>query len=131
MIPAAQPYSASFRQDDKKFPVDHVPIVAWDDEGHGLIMAERKSKLVRAKDEPGFQGIYPDAVATVAVTPGAGWLIEYRDAEDVVTTSPVIGWAVQADGNGFALDVAEDGNCVCAGLKKGFRRVYHPDYDCG
>ncbi|MEO5874596.1 MAG: DUF6253 family protein [Streptosporangiaceae bacterium] len=127
MIPATQHYARFGTADGRT--VEQL-VVAWNDEGHGLVLD--RIELRRAMDLDGFLGfIAADVEPVIAVAPGGGWLIEFDRPDGAgLDVQPVIGWAVRADGVGHALGSRDEwGNCECAAVLKGYRRVYHPDHD--
>src|SRR5919109_1055159 len=129
MIPATIPHYALCNGTQGPMKDTHRhPIVAWDDDGCGLVLHPPSSRLTRAEDMAGFLEIVEDVAPVVAVIPGGGWLVEYGDPDGQgLHTSPVVGWAIRANGDAFAFESDEDGTFEVAAEPSGYRRVYHPD----
>ncbi|NEE12011.1 hypothetical protein G3M58_36835 [Streptomyces sp. SID7499] len=63
----------------------------------------------------------------VAAIPGGGWLIDHKEDDGTVTTSPVLAWMFYADGTCKPVDVDGTGWCDDPTSDSNFVGVYHPD----
>lgn len=69
----------------------------------------------------------PTPNPVVAAIPGGGWRIEYKDDDGTPLISPVLAWAIHADGTCKPIDVDPSGWCDDPLTAANFIRVYHPD----
>ncbi|WP_435120733.1 hypothetical protein [Micromonospora tulbaghiae] len=110
MIPANPGYAASFKKTNKNMG-NLLPVIAWDDEGHALVLDEDEGQLVRASRFSNFDGVTYDANHYIGAIHAPGWKIRWpkneRQPEDIV--DPLIGWAIRADGTGIPLALDVDG----------------------
>jgi len=102
----------------------HVPIVAWDDEGHPLILGEHG--LVPARNGRGYVGVDRQEESVVAALPGAGWRVEYKKGDGEVTSNLLVAWLVRADGYVFAVDSDSYGLTLAITERRGFHRLVPP-----
>jgi hypothetical protein len=105
-------------------PLWSRPVVAFDDDGHALVLGDRG--LVAAEALAGFQSLAKAVHNTVI--PGAGWIAavplddESLDDPTRFLHVPVVAWLIDDDGDGVALVARSDGT---TGAWDG--PVFHPD----
>ncbi|WP_433519055.1 hypothetical protein ACQP2T_28160 [Nonomuraea sp. CA-143628] len=91
------------------------PVLAWSTSGAPLVFSTYKNKLVPANEYPGFERIGTSADPTPThVVPGQGWRIEYVVDGEVITSSPVVAFTVDARGIATPLAQEEPGCTVWA-----------------
>lgn len=101
MIPANRGWVVYFEEGHTK------PVAAWGDNGTALILDEKRGGLRPARDFSNFVRVAEaDTLPAVAAIPGGGWQFEYAEDDGSTSRSPVIGWAV--DANGWATPIAAD-----------------------
>jgi hypothetical protein len=137
MIPATQPHHASFRHaspDGKHHYFTHKPVVAWDDDGAPLIVAEddrfgHRGTLVPAMVYNNFHAVGegPGDPSVFALIPPAGWRVAWRGDDGTEWTQPLVGWGLRDDGSVVPLDTDCDGLVQELIDTGGSWRVYHPD----
>lgn len=128
MIPANGEYFAHYGRENGK-PAPAREVIAWSSNGEALVLG--RTGLRPADQLSGFEGVHhhADRSKVVAAIPGGGWLIDWKnDEDDEWTTSPILFWAVQADGTAAPVEVDTYGETGSA-LAADRCYVYHPDHD--
>jgi hypothetical protein len=95
-------FAAILKADKGGTPMDLVPVVRWDEDGHALIVDSRAGRLMRASDHPRFDGIRNTTSWEGAFAAPSGWTVRWvcegkEDLVDVVV--------------GFIEDPGVDGGC--------------------
>ncbi|MFF2475117.1 hypothetical protein [Streptomyces sp. NPDC058066] len=110
MIPANEPYLARFkREDDRLLKHAELPVIAWDDEGHALVVDLGRGILVRANSYKDFDGLAEDGARVVAAVPGAGWRAVFKGEDGSRRIEPVVAWKIEANGYTHPVGVHADG----------------------
>lgn len=121
---------------DEGTPSEHFTfkkIVAFDDDAYPYVISENtERRLVRAAQYANFDGIVDDPYPPiVAIAPANGYRVEFTDPSNGAKySSPLVGWALKADGDVIALDVDSDGAINELEYSRTSRqefRIYHPD----
>lgn len=125
MIPAGGDHFASYTENGKH---RSRKVIAWNDDGHAMVAG--RAGLVPAHTLPGFETLYEKGDERVLTAlPGGGWMVDWKnDGDDEWTTTPVLLWAVHADGTASPMDAdhyGETGNAMSADRCY----LYHPDHD--
>ena len=130
MIPAPPGLVALYKHDKPAHHTD-APVVAFDDDGHPLIIdmdgKRDKTRLIRADAYGNYDGMAEDPYPPLTVLlPAGGWRIEYVDS-DGNWSEPLVGWALKG-GSVVALATDRDGSVEDTdALGSGTYRIYHPD----
>lgn len=115
MIPATRPYDARFKKhlnaNDGTTTTyyDTKPVIAWDEDGHPLVVGERQ--LVRASNLPGFMDIDEYESVFMSAIPGGGWQIAWKQDDGTEFIDPVLAWVVDHHGQAKAMS-ADSTGCV-------------------
>lgn len=128
MIPATQPFKARFKQSSRSNGegvtyFTTMPVIAWDENGSPLV--SNKQCLVPADSWGNFHDVVEADPPVVAVVPGAGWIAEYQDGEDTMT-SPILAWTVDAAGEFKPFAADGQGDPFDATEVSGLVRIYDP-----
>ena len=135
MIPADHNLMAVFEGPNGK-PSASRAVVAWADDGHPMVLGERgllRAEALSVNEDVGtFRRVtdrsegFPPYIAAI---PGGGWMVDTLWDDGECTTSPVLLWAILADGTATPIDTDHAGMTSSA-LDGGERHyVYHPDHD--
>lgn len=129
MIPATHPFEARFKQSSRPNGegttyFTTLPVVAWDENGSPLV--SDKQRLVPASSWGNFHDVVETAPPVVAVIPGGGWMVEYKDG-DSTSAWKIVAWAIDAAGEMKPLSTDSTGYCDDATTAENFVRIYHPD----
>jgi hypothetical protein len=131
MIPDSGRHVAVFRIPQKGggYSWNRKPVMAWDSFGNPLVVD--LGRLSNAHDVPYFHVLLEGHGPVVGIAPGGGWHIKWRDPEDgEISSSPVVGWAIHADGTCLPLDTDALG-CAAMPGDDGVPHMeavlYHPD----
>ena len=76
-------------------------VVAWSDEGHGLVIDHKTGRLAEAV------GPLTNSDTPTQLIPGDGWEVIYRPGTTSECREPLVAWAVTADG---VIPLASDAN---------------------
>lgn len=129
MIPATQPFEARYKhstQSDRgpRTYFTTLAVVAWDKDGDPLV--SNGKGLLPANSFANFHDVLPAQPPVVAVIPGGGWVVEFKD-DDTVIPSPIVAWTVDAQGSVTPLSSDSTGYCEDPTGSSNFVRIYHPD----
>ena len=129
MIPAPPGLVALFKYD--KSPSSSMPIVAFDDDGHPLVIDENgkrnKVQLVHADAWSNYDGMAEDPHPPIsALLPAGGWRVEFTETDGAKWSEPLVGWGLKA-GVVVPLTTDIDGTVDDFDLYSGTYRIYHPD----
>jgi hypothetical protein len=127
VIPANQLYDARYKHENS----GHVHyttkrVVAWDEDGHPLVIGGDSYSLVRASGWSNFHDVVAADPPVVAALPGAGWRAEFRDDDGSLDSVPLTAWLVYADGNIKPADVESSGEADDPTTVSNFVRLFHP-----
>lgn len=110
MIPAYQPYEANYKHQSGDYTyLSDKPVIAWDDDGNALVVDEKAGKLRAANSYANFDSVTPVAAPVIAAIPAHGWIAEFKDDSGGTFKSPLVAWAVRADGTLEPVHVDSDG----------------------
>jgi len=107
---------------------ERVPVVAWDEDGHALVVDRTRGVLQPARSLPDFADLV-EAADPHQIIPGGGWLTEWRGGDDGEPgwIEPVLAWRINSAGWGEAIFTAGDGSVEPEGQSKQIIRYFHPD----
>ncbi|MFY1589127.1 hypothetical protein ACN267_32245 [Micromonospora sp. WMMD734] len=130
MIPAPRGLAARYKRANSTHHI-HLPLVAFDDEGHPLVVSEKTGALVRADRSRDFDGVEPYPYSElVAIAPAGGWRVAWKTASGGEWSQPLVGWGLKADGTVVPLDADPGGFVDDFGDSPTHTyRIYHPDAD--
>ena len=130
MIPAPPGLVALYKHDKPSHSTD-LPIVAFDDDGHPLVIDQDgkrdKTRLIRADAYVNYDGMAEDPYPSVTVLlPAGGWRAEFTDPDGTKWSEPLVGWGLKG-GTTIPLTTASDGMVDDFDHYSGEYRIYHPD----
>lgn len=119
MIPAPPGTFARYKRKDGARPgrwYDHKVIIAWDDDGHPLVVDEETGILTPASNWDNYDGMGRwggtlGAYAPIAaIAPAEGWRIAYTSPDTGERRDdPLVGWGINAAGDISPLFAADGG----------------------
>lgn len=101
-------------------------VLAWDDQGHALVLDARRGQLVQARSLDGFRQVQQGDDPYLTAVPGQGWLVEATEPDGKVWTQPVIAFALDKDGCGVVVTGAGDGSVEAERLDGETRKLIPP-----
>lgn len=125
MLRAQPGWVAVFQRETSEFE-EKLPVVAWDENGHAMVVDEHKGMLTKADRRDDFKCLKDDhSPPIVAIMPADGWrcAITNDGAEE---DTPLVGWGLTATGDVVPLGIDDDGY---VDISRGFSlpyRIYHP-----
>jgi hypothetical protein len=130
MILAPPGLSARYKHDNPKHH-SSIAIVAFDDDGHPLVIDEDgrrdKTRLIRADAYGNYDGMAEDPHPPItALLPAGGWRAEFTDDDGVTWSMPLVGWGLKG-GAVVPLTTDTDGMVEDFDHYGGKYRIYHPD----
>jgi hypothetical protein len=128
---AAPPGLVALYKHDKPEHSSTMTIVAFDDDGHPLVIDENgkrnKTQLIRADSWANYDGMADDPHPPItAIMPGGGWRVEWTDSDGTIWSEPLVGWGLKG-GSVVPLSTDCDGLVDDFDLVSGKWRIYHPD----
>lgn len=130
MIPAPPGLVALYKHDDPSHHTD-LPIVAFDDDGHPLVIDQDgkrdKTRLIRADAYANYDGMANDPYpGYMALLPAGGWRVELTDGGEK-WSEPLVGWALKPGGIVVPLSADSTGLIEDFEHYSGEYRIYHPE----
>lgn len=127
MIPANEPYFASFKQErNGETTIVRRAVVAWDDDGIALVADYKSGTLRTVHSFSGFAGILRAPVKPVSAIPGGGWTAVYKAADGKKYAEPLIAWVLSAEGSIEPVSGSRDGVFTRALLDETFDELVPP-----
>ncbi|WP_420032281.1 hypothetical protein ACN2WE_05305 [Streptomyces sp. cg28] len=99
MIPAAQPYRARFKHEKGgRASYTFLTVIAWDDDGHALVVDSKRGLLVRASSYGNFDTLWEGDNPVVGAIPGGGWAAVFKEDDGTLEIDPLVAWHVYPNG---------------------------------
>ena len=106
MIPANKSHIARFKNDDSSFrKYSELPVIAWDDDGHALVVDAERGCLIRANRYKNFHNVEEAEFDVVTAVPGGGWQAVFERPDGTRFADPTIAWKIHT--NGYIVGVGQ------------------------